>query len=93
VSDTRDAFGPLLAQLQGDMSALRISMRALTAELRAMQQDMATRSFINARAAETEVLLEASAVAMDRHFDMLNKRLDQTEQSVEERLTRLEAKP
>ena len=77
---TRDAFGPLLLQLQAEMREMRAEMR----DLRADQNGL--RAYIGARAAETEALVE-------RLFAALNARLDQTERSVEERLTRLEAGP
>ena len=74
---TRDAFGLLLHQLQGDTRSLR-------ADVRALREEAAGRAYVDARAAETEGLIE-------RLFELLNRRLDQTERSVEERLVRIEA--
>ena len=77
MSETRDAFGPLLLQLQTDMRSMRAEMRSIRAE------QAAVRTLIDARAGETEALIE-------RLFAALDRRLDQTERSVEERLTRIE---
>lgn len=61
------------------------TMPSLRADVRAMREDMASRSYVDARALETERLLE-------RLFGRLNERLDQSERSIEERLRRLEDK-
>ena len=66
-----DAFGPLLRQLQAEM-------RSLKADLRALREEVASRAYVDARAGETENLMQDL-------FDLLNQRLDQTERSVEER--------
>jgi DNA anti-recombination protein RmuC len=71
MSEMRDAFGPLLLQLQAEMRSIRA-------------EQAAARTYTDARAAETEALLE-------RLFETLNQRLDQTERSVEERLASIEA--
>jgi hypothetical protein len=76
----RDAFGPLLEKLQAEMRSLRAEVRSEMAALRL---------HVNARAEETEIYIGGL-------FEILNRRLDQTERSVEERLTRIEtllAKP
>lgn len=70
MSETRDAFGPLLRQLQAEMRSVRA-------------EQAAARTLIDARASETETLIESL-------FSQLNLRLDQTERSVEERLTSIE---
>ena len=77
MSENRDAFGPLLRQLQ-------VEMRSLKADVRALREEMGSRAYVDARAAETEALLETL-------FGRLNDRMDQTERSVEERLQRLES--
>jgi hypothetical protein len=82
MSETRDAFGPLLARLQAEMAGMRVDIRSVKAEQTALREYLV--SFISARAGETEALME-------RLFDRLDQRLDQTERSVEERLTRIEA--
>ena len=79
---TRDAFGPLLIQLQADMRSMRSDMRSMRSEQTALREYLVT--FISARAAETETMIEGL-------FGKLEHRLDQTERSVEERLTRIEA--
>jgi|KBSMisStaDraftv2_1062788.scaffolds.fasta_scaffold1851859_1 DNA anti-recombination protein RmuC len=81
MSDTRDAFGPLLQRLQTDMTSLRSDMRSLRSEQTALREYLV--SFIGARASETEAMIE-------RLFEHLNKRLDQSERSLDERLTRIE---
>jgi hypothetical protein len=70
MSETRDAFGPLLRQLQTEMCSIRAEQAAV-------------RTLIDSRAGETEGLVE-------RLFEHLNRRLDQTEQSVEQRLAAIE---
>jgi predicted nuclease with TOPRIM domain len=77
MSEARDAFGPLLARLQAEMAGTRADIRAVKAEQTAL------REYLSARAGETETLVE-------RLFDRLNDRLDQTERSIEERLNRIE---
>jgi hypothetical protein len=79
VSETRDAFGPLLEKLQAEMRGLRADVRALREEM----GGMASRAYISARAEETETFINGL-------FETLNRRLDQTERSVEERLVRIE---
>ena len=69
---TRDAFGPLLRQLQTEMRSIRA-------------EQAAARTLIDARAGETEALIESL-------FGRLEQRLDQSERSIEERLARIEAK-
>ena len=76
MSETRDAFGPLLRQMQAEI-------RSLKADIRSLHEDSASRSYIASRAEETEILIQSL-------FSQLDRRLDQTEQSVEERLTRIE---
>jgi hypothetical protein len=72
MNDTpRDAFGPLLQQLQAEMRSIRA-------------EQVAVRALIDARAVETEKLMEA-------RFDRIDQRLDQTERSLEERLSRIES--
>ena len=88
MSETRDAFGPLLQRLQADMTSLRSDMRGLRAEQVALREYIVT--FIGARAGETEAMLDANFVDVGRQFGLLNKRLDQTERSAEERLARIE---
>jgi ferritin-like metal-binding protein YciE len=70
MSETRDAFGPLLRQMQAEMRSIRAEQAAV-------------RTLIDARARETETLIETL-------FGRLEQRLDQTERSVEERLARIE---
>jgi DNA anti-recombination protein RmuC len=82
VSETRDAFGPLLQRLQTEMRNLRAEV---TAEMAAIRAHVSAQ--INARASETEAYI---AELVGGLFDTLNRRLDQTERSVEERLTRIE---
>jgi hypothetical protein len=74
VSETRDAFGPLLYQLQAEMRSMRLEQTAL-------------RTQINERAEATEAWLSGF---LEQRFDALNLRMDQTERSVEERLARIE---
>jgi hypothetical protein len=76
MSETRDAFGPLLEKLQAEMRSVR-------AELRSLRAEIASRALVTARAEETEVYIAGL-------FDTLNRRMDQTERSVEERLARIE---
>ena len=78
MSETRDSFGPLLQRLQAEMRSLR-------ADMRAVREEMASRAYVDARATETETLIE-------RQFEQLNRRLDQTERSAEERLDRIETR-
>lgn len=68
MTETRDAFGPLLERLQVDMRILKAEQAAL-------------KTFV----AE---LVEAMGDALG---DRIERRLDQTERSIEERLTALEA--
>jgi hypothetical protein len=79
MSETRDAFGPLLLQMQSEMRDIRAEQAAV-------------RTLISARASETETLIERLFTRLDQRFDHLEHRLDQTERSVEERLTRIEAR-
>lgn len=94
MSETRDAFGPLLTRLQADMTALRADMRGLRSEQIALRDYLV--GFINARAAETEAMIEEKigthSATVERLFAHLDKRLDQSERSLDERLTRIEAK-
>jgi hypothetical protein len=71
---TRDAFGPLLYQLQAEMRSMRLEQASL-------------RALVNERAETTEAWL---AELLARRFDLLDRRLDQTERSIEERLDRIE---
>lgn len=74
MSETRDAFGPLLQQLQAQMRTLRAEMAAFQA---------AIYTLIPARAEQTELFIQEQT-------DRIMRRLDQTERSVEERLSRIE---
>jgi hypothetical protein len=76
--------GRLLARINDGYEKLLLDLRDTQTEVRSVKAEQAaTRTFIDARASQTEVLI-------NRLFDQLNKRLDQTERSVEERLRRLE---
>ena len=59
-------------------------LAAIESEARDLRSEQAAmRAYVGSRAGETETL-------MQRLFDRLNARLDQTERSVEERLRKLE---
>jgi hypothetical protein len=81
LSETRDAFGPLLERLQAEVRDLRAEFRSLRAEVRS--ERTATRELVKLRAEETETYISGL-------FETLNKRMDQTERSFEERLARIE---
>lgn len=85
--DTRDAFGPLLERLQADMRELRADQAALKSFVasRLAETETVIRAYVGARLAETDKLIVELGERIER-------RLDQTERSVEERLTRIEAK-
>jgi hypothetical protein len=74
--EARDAFGPLLEKLQSDMRTVRAEQAALKA-------------FVASRLEESDTLIIDRIGEMG---DRIERRLDQTEQSIEERLTRIEAK-
>jgi prefoldin subunit 5 len=86
-TDTRDAFGPLLERLQSEMRELRADQTALKAFVAARLAETETviRAYVGARTAETDKLIVELG-------DRIERRLDQTERSVEERLTRIEAR-
>ncbi len=88
MSETRDAYGLLLQRLQTDMTSLRSDMRGLRSEQTALREYLV--SFIGARASETEAMIETHFATVERLFTHLDKRLDQSELSIEERLTRIE---
>ena len=76
--------GRLLARLNDSYEKLLLDLRDTQTEVRSVKAEQAAaRPFIDARASQTEALI-------NRLFDHLNNRLDQTERSVEERLRRLE---
>lgn len=81
MSETRDAFGRLLQQLQAEMRSLRAEQAAHHDALRTF-----ITTLVNTRADATEAYLA-------EQFERLHRRMDQTERSVEERLAALEAKP
>jgi methyl-accepting chemotaxis protein len=78
MSDTRDAFGPLLEKLQGDMREVRGALDLLARTLPGQIQVM----ILDLRASLSEQITH--------RFDQIERRMDQTERSVEERLARIE---
>ncbi len=87
MSETRDAFGPLLLRLQADMRAVQRQLAMLQAALGELATHLPTREEFQAglSAIDTQFVdrIAASETAV-------LARLDQTERSVEERLQRLE---
>ena len=74
----------LMGRINGNHEAALNRITTLESELRDIRAEQkGIRTYIGARAGETETL-------MQRLFDRLNARLDQTERSVEERLRKLE---
>jgi hypothetical protein len=70
-------FDAMMQRINDNHEIILSQLRDIRSELPAM------RAYVGARAGETELL-------MQRLFDRLNDRLDQTERSVEERLRKLE---
>jgi hypothetical protein len=77
-------FDAMMGRINNNHEALLLQLRGTETEVRSLKAEMAAmRPFIDARAAQTEGLIQ-------QLFDRLNARLDQTERSVEERLRKLE---
>lgn len=75
-----DNHETVLSQLRD----MRTSIDITQADVRSIRaNEIALRTFIGARAGETETF-------MTHLFDLLNARLDQSERSIEERLRKLE---
>ena len=88
MSDTPDpTIRDVIKLLNDNHERLLHRFTTLESELRDVRAEQkGIRTYIGARAGETEMLIT-------RSFDRLNMRLDQTEQSVEERLRKLEGGP
>lgn len=88
MSDTPDpTIRDVIKLLNDNQERLLHRFTTLESELRDVRAEQkGIRTYIGARAGETEMLIT-------RSFDRLNMRLDQTEQSVEERLRKLEGGP
>jgi hypothetical protein len=88
MNDTPDpTIRDVIKLLNDNHERLLHRFTTLESELRDVRAEQkGIRTYIGARAGETEMLIT-------RSFDRLNMRLDQTEQSVEERLRKLEGGP
>ena len=82
-----DELTTRVGRLERSVADLHVGLaeRPLRADMRAVREEMASRAYVDARATETETLIE-------RQFEQLNRRLDQTERSAEERLDRIETR-
>jgi len=74
----------LMGRINNNHEKLLLELRGTQTDVRSVKAEQAvTRGYIDARASETEAL-------MQKLFDRLNDRLDQSERSIEERLRKLE---
>ena len=79
-------FDAMMQRINDNHERGLLELRGTQSDVRSLKAEAASvRTSVDARASQTEALI----VQM---FDRLNARLDQTEQSVEERLRRLEDK-
>lgn len=89
--ETKDAFDALMKRINDSHEKLTLDLRDTQADVRSMKAEQTSlpqymRTLIDARATQTETLI-------NRLFDRVHDRIDQSERSIEERLTHLERKP
>jgi chromosome segregation ATPase len=84
ITKTRTDIMARIDRLQNEVTALGRDLDTTQTDVRSVKAEQpAMRTYIGARASETEALIT-------RLFDRLNDRLDQSERSIEERLRKLE---
>jgi DNA anti-recombination protein RmuC len=77
-------FDAMMRRINDNHERLLLELRGTQTDVRSVKAEIAsTRTFIDARASQTEALIT-------QLFDRLNARMDQSERSIEERLRKLE---